>query len=60
MTVAVSGSIGTGFWVEMIVDAEHVHATGDIPFLGGLLGGPLGGGLEQIVEKTFHKKLPGS
>ncbi len=50
---------GTGFWVEMVVDAEQVHATGDIPFLGGLLGGPLGGGLKQIIEKTFLKKLPG-
>jgi len=50
---------GTGFWVEMTVDAESVHATGDIPFLGSLLGGPIAGGLKQIVEKSFQKKLPG-
>jgi hypothetical protein len=49
---------GAGFWVEMTVDEQHVHATGDIPFLGNLLGGPLAGGLKQIVEKTFQKKLP--
>ncbi len=48
---------GTGFWVEMTVDAEHVHATGDMPFLGGWLGGPIAGGLKQIVENTFRKKL---
>ena len=48
---------GAGFWVEMTVDEQQVHATGDLPFLGNLLGGPLAGGLKQIVEKTFLKKL---
>jgi hypothetical protein len=42
----------------MTVDEQHVHATGDVPFLGNLLGGPLARGLKQIVEKTFQKKLP--
>jgi hypothetical protein len=49
---------GSGFWVEMRVDAQDVHATGDIPLLGGLLGGPLASGLKQIVQQTFQKKLP--
>jgi hypothetical protein len=48
---------GTGFWVEMWVDAQDVHATGDIPILAGLLGGQLGAGLKQIVQQAF-KKLP--
>jgi hypothetical protein len=48
---------GVGFWVEMTVDEQHVHATGDLPFLGNLLGGPLSGGLKRIVEKTFQKQL---
>jgi hypothetical protein len=48
---------GSGFWVEMSVDDQHVHATGDIPFLAWLLGGPLGGGLKKILEKRFEKKL---
>jgi hypothetical protein len=48
---------GAGFWVEMIVDDQHVHATGDIPFLGGLLGGPVGGGLKKILEQRFQKTL---
>ncbi len=48
---------GAGFWVEMSVDDQHVHATGDIPFLGGLLGGPLEGGLKRILEERFQKKL---
>ena len=48
---------GAGFWVEMSVDDQHVHATGDIPFLAGLLGGPLGDGLKKILEERFQKKL---
>src|SRR5207247_9486751 len=36
---------GAGFWVEMWVDAQDVHATGDIPILAGLLGSQLGAGL---------------
>src|SRR5437870_285898 len=49
---------GVGFWVELWVDAHAVHATGDIPILGGLLGGDLAAGLKQIVQQTFQKKLP--
>ena len=49
---------GAGFWVEMWVDAQDVHATGDIPMLAGLLGGQLGAGLKQILQQTFQKKLP--
>ena len=49
---------GSGFWVEMWVDAQEVHAMGDIPILGGLLGGPLASGLKQIVQQTFQKRLP--
>ena len=48
---------GAGFWVEMSVDDQQVHASGDIPFLAGLLGGPLGGGLKKILEERFQKKL---
>ena len=48
---------GVGFWVEMRVDAEVMHATGDIPLLAGLLGSPLASGLKQIVERAFQKKL---
>ncbi len=49
---------GVGFWVEMRVDAEAVHVSGDLPFLGGLLGSPLATGLKQIVQRTFQKELP--
>jgi hypothetical protein len=44
---------GPGFWVEMSVDDRHVHATGDMPFLAGLLGG----GLKKVLEHNFPKKL---
>jgi len=49
---------GVGFWVEMWVDAQEVHVSGDLPLLGGLLGGPVATGLKQIVQQTFQKKLP--
>jgi hypothetical protein len=49
---------GIGFRAEMWVDAQAVHATGDIPILGGLLGSSLAEGLKQIVQQTFQKKLP--
>lgn len=49
---------GVGFWVEMSVDPQVLHATGDIPILGRLLGGQGIPGLRQIVERTFQKKLP--
>src|SRR5262245_7674066 len=48
---------GIGFWVEMWVDAQAVHAQGDLPVLDRLLGQPVVTGLKQIVEKTFQKKL---
>src|SRR5947209_15537823 len=48
---------GTGFQVEMRVDAEEVHVTADLPFLGALLGQPFMAALEGIVEQTFHKQL---
>ena len=48
-----------GAWVrvEMRVNAQNVHATGDILILGELLGGPLALGLKQIVQQAFQKKL---
>src|SRR5262249_13604745 len=49
---------GVGFWLEMAVDDQLLHATGDIPILGRLLGGQFVSGLKQIVERTFQKKLP--
>jgi len=49
---------GVGFWVEMSVDAQLLHATGDIPILGRLLGGQLTSGLRQIIGQAFQKKLP--
>jgi hypothetical protein len=48
---------GLGFWVEMWVDAQEVHVSGDIPLLGGLLGSSVATGLKQIVQQTFQKKL---
>ena len=48
---------GTGFWVEMRVDVEHVHVTGDVPILGRLLGSPVATGLKQIVQRSFQKSI---
>jgi hypothetical protein len=49
---------GVGFWVEMWVDAQDVHLSGDMPLLGRLLGRPVATALQQIVQQTFQKKLP--
>jgi hypothetical protein len=48
---------GIGFWMELWVDAQEVHATGDIPILGALLGRPMAGELKQILQQTFRKSL---
>jgi hypothetical protein len=48
---------GIGFWVELWVDAQEVHATGDIPMLGALLGSSVATGLKQILQQTFRKPL---
>jgi hypothetical protein len=48
---------GVGFWVEMWVDAQEVHASGDIPLLGGLLGSSAATRLKQILQQTFQKRL---
>jgi hypothetical protein len=49
---------GTGIRVQIWVDAREVHAIGDIPMLGALLGAPLASGLKQIIQQTFQKRLP--
>jgi hypothetical protein len=51
-TVTVTGA---GFIVEMRIDPQDVHVSGDIPLLGALLGRPLEAGLRQIVDRTFGK-----
>jgi hypothetical protein len=49
---------GVGFWVELWVDAREVHASGDVPLLGGLLGSPAATRLKQLLQQTFQKPLP--
>jgi Putative polyhydroxyalkanoic acid system protein (PHA_gran_rgn) len=48
----------TGARIEMWVDAQQVHVTGDIPALAGLLTGPLTSGLRQMLGAAFRKQLP--
>jgi hypothetical protein len=48
---------GTGFEVEMRVDAQEVHVAADLPFLAGLLGSRFVTGLKGIVQQTFQKQL---
>ena len=48
---------GAGFWAEMWVEPQDVHAQGDIPLLGSLLGGSLAAGLTQVVRRNFPKSL---
>jgi hypothetical protein len=49
---------GSGFWIEMQVDAQAVHVSVDIPVLGGLLGGSISTCLQEIVQGVFQFKLP--
>jgi len=49
---------GLGARVDMWVDAHLVHVTGDLPGLGGLLSGPIGAGLKQLIQRTFRRQLP--
>jgi hypothetical protein len=49
---------GVGIRVEMWVDARDVHARGDVPMLGALLGEGLAAGLKGILQRTFQKALP--
>ena len=49
---------GPGLWVSMRVDAEHVHAEGDVPALTGLLGGGVKKALEGVLKRKFPKALP--
>jgi hypothetical protein len=50
---------GSGFWIEMQVDAQAVHVSADIPLLGRLLGGSVTTRLKEILQRTFQPKLPG-
>jgi hypothetical protein len=47
---------GTGFVVEMRVDAQDVHVSGDVPLIGALLGRSFESGVRQIVDQTFGKR----
>lgn len=55
---------GPGVVVELKVDAEHVHAVGDIPLLGALLGSSVGQkisqGIKGVLARNFPKGLPSS
>jgi hypothetical protein len=49
--------IGTGFELDLRVDATDLYVTGDIPLIGKLLGQPLLKGLKSSLEKSFQKRL---
>lgn len=49
---------GPGVEVQMRIDPQLVHVSGDIAILGGLLGSKISGGIQQILRKSFPKQLP--
>jgi len=53
---------GPGVVVDLKVDPQNVHATGDIPLLGALLGSGIGQrisqGVKGVLTKHFPKGLP--
>ena len=48
---------GTGFELQMRVDAQEVHVAADIPLLQGFFGSPIVTELKAIFQKTFQKLL---
>jgi hypothetical protein len=46
---------GGGVVVEMRVDPQDVHVSGDIPVLAALFGRSVEAGVKQIVQQTFAK-----
>jgi len=49
--------MGRGFDVQLRVDEEDVHVSGNITILGKLLGTPLMTGIKGILQSTFQKRL---
>ena len=49
---------GPGVVVDLKVDAEHVHATGDIPLLGALLGSGIGQKISQGIKGVLTRHFP--
>ena len=49
---------GKGFDLQLRVDETRIYASGNLALLGGLLSGPVGTGLRQILQRTFSKRLP--
>jgi hypothetical protein len=49
--------VGRGFEAELWLDAEFVHATGDVPLLTGLCRGPLAAAFRQILQQAFPPRL---
>jgi Putative polyhydroxyalkanoic acid system protein (PHA_gran_rgn) len=47
-----------GVRVDLRIDPEELHVTGDVPNLLGILGSPLLLGLRGIVQQHFPKALP--
>ena len=44
-----------GVVLDMRIDAEEVHVSGDVPMLAALFGGSFESSVKQIVQKTFTK-----
>jgi hypothetical protein len=49
---------GTGFTAQLRVDAQEVHASADVPLLGGLLGNAGSRWLEGILRQNFPALPP--
>jgi hypothetical protein len=46
---------GVGFRIDMRVDPESIHVTGDIPLVSGLLGGSMAKRIEGVVRDALEK-----
>ena len=48
---------GKGFDLDLRVDAQRLHASGNLTLLGGLLSGPFAAGVKQILGRAFARRL---
>lgn len=47
---------GSAVVLDLRVDADEVHVSGDIPAIGAIFGRPIEEGVRQIVHQAFSKR----
>jgi hypothetical protein len=48
---------GPGVEIDMRVDVQELHVSGDVPLLSNLLKGPVVAGIKAVLERAFQRRL---